>query len=81
METLQDVYDCYGKENLICLDLLRQIIFYTSRGVQPVFVCESEKASRKGQLVCWFLKQETKWVYQKWLENRPVKETRTGRST
>lgn len=72
LETLQDVFKCYGKDNLICLDLLKQIIFYTSKGVQPVFVCESEKDTRKGQLVCWFLKSETQWVYQKWKENRPV---------
>lgn len=71
LETIQDVFDCYGKENLICLDLLKQIIFYTSKGIQPVFVCESEKESRKGQLVCWFLKSETQWAYQKWKENRP----------
>lgn len=72
LETLQDVFDCYGKDNLICLDLLKQIIFYTKLGIQPVFTCESEKESRKGQLVCWFLKSETQWVYQKWKENRPV---------
>ena len=72
LETLQDVFNCYGKDNLICLDLLKQIIFYTSKGVQPVFVCESEKEARKGQLVCWFLKSETQWVYQKWKENKQV---------
>lgn len=71
LKTLQDVFDCYGKDNLICLDLLKQIIFYAAKGVQPVFVCESEKESRKGQLVCWFLKSETQWVYRKWKENRP----------
>lgn len=70
IETIQDAFECYGKDNLICLDLLKQIIFYTSKGIQPVFVCESEKESRKGQLVCWFLKSETQWVYQKWKENR-----------
>lgn len=72
LETLQDVINCYGKDNLICLDLLKQIIFYTSKGVQPVYVCESEKETRKGQLVCWFLKSETQWVYKKWIENKPV---------
>ncbi len=73
LETIQDVFCCYGEENLVCLDLLKQIIFYTSKGVQPIFVCESEKEERKGQLVCWFLKSETQWVYQKWKENRPKK--------
>lgn len=72
LETLQDAFDCYGKENLVPIDLLKQIIFYTSKGVQPVFTCESEKEERKGQLVCWFLKSETQWVYKKWKENRPT---------
>ena len=71
LKTTQDLFTCYGKDNLICLDLLKQIIFYTSKGVQPLFVCESEKESRKGQIVCWFLKSETQWVYQKWRENKP----------
>ena len=72
LETLQDAFDCYGKENLVPIDLLKQIIFYTSKGIQPVFTCESEKEERKGQLVCWFLKSETQWVYKKWKENRPT---------
>lgn len=71
LETIQDAYECYGQENLVPIDLLKQIIFYTSRGVQPVFTCESEKEGKKGQLVCWFLKSETQWVYKKWKENRP----------
>lgn len=71
LETIDDVFACYGKDNLVCLDLLKQIIFYTGKGIQPVFVCESEKTGRKGQLVCWFLKSETQWVYEKWKENRP----------
>lgn len=74
LETLQDVFDCYGADNLVPIDLLKQVIFYTSRGVQPVFTCESEKENRKGQLVCWFLKTETQWVYKKWKENRPIKK-------
>ena len=72
LETLQDAFDCYGEKNLVPIDLIKQIIFYTSKGVQPVFTCESEKEDRKGQLVCWFLKSETQWVYKKWKENRPI---------
>lgn len=80
LETKQDVLDCYGENNLVPIDLIKQIIFYTSKGVQPVFTCESEKEGREGQLVCWFLKSETQWVYQKWKENRPTsrKETTTN---
>lgn len=72
LETIQDAFDCYGKDNLVPIDLIKQIIFYTSKGVQPVFTYESEKEERKGQLVCWFLKSETQWVYKKWKENRPI---------
>ena len=76
LETKKDVMDCYGEENLVPIDHIKQIIFYTSRGVQPVFTCESEKKGQKGRLVCWFLKSEIRWVYEKWRENRP---TETGR--
>ena len=47
LETKQDVMDCYGEKNLVPIDLIKQIIFYTSRGVQPVFTCESEKEDKK----------------------------------
>ena len=76
LETKKDVMDCYGEENLVPIDHIRQIIFYTSRGVQPVFTCESEKRDRKGRLVCWFLKSEIRWVYEKCRENRPVGDKR-----
>lgn len=72
LETVQDVFDCYGKDNLVPIDFLKQIIFYTSKGIQPVFTYESEKEDRKGQLVCWFLKSETQWAYKKWKGNRPA---------
>ena len=71
LTTLQEAYDCYGEDNLVGIDLLRQIIFYISRGIQPVYTSESEKPDKKGQLVCWFLKSETQWVYRKWKQNRP----------
>ncbi len=80
LETKKDVMDCYGEENLVPIDLIKQIIFYTSRGVQPVFTCKSEKEDKKGRLVCWFLKSETRWVYKKWKENRPVGDKRVTES-
>ena len=72
LETKQDMLDCYGEANLVPIGLIKQIIFYTSRGVQPVFMCESEKEDKKGRLVCWFLKSKTQWVNKKWKENRPI---------
>lgn len=73
LSTLDDVFDCYGKDNVVCVDLLKQICFYTKNGIQPIYTCESEKENRKGQIVCWFLKSETQWVYKVWNKNRPQK--------
>lgn len=70
-KTLEEAKDCYGEDNLVPIDLIKQIIFYTQRGIQPVYICESERDDRKGKLVAWFLNSETQWVYKKWLENRP----------
>ena len=69
-ETLEDAIDCYGRENLIAIDCLRQIIFYTIHGCQPKFIWENEKSP--GKLTCWYLKNETSYVYKKWLDHRPV---------
>lgn len=70
-ETLDDAKKCYGKENLIPIDMILQIIFYSKLGCQPVYICESELENKKGKLTCWYLKSETQYVYKKWLENRP----------
>lgn len=70
-KSLEDVFDCYGKENLVAIDCIKQIIFYAQHGCQPKFVYEKE--SEPGKLTCWFLKRETNYVYQKWIENKPQK--------
>lgn len=70
-KTLEEAKECYGEDSLIPIDFIKQIIFYTQRGVQPVYICESEKDDKKGKLVAWFLNSETQWVYKKWIENRP----------
>lgn len=67
-KTLDEVFDCYGRENLVAIDCIKQIIFYTHNGCQPKFVFEKEGAS--GKLTAWFLKNETNYVYKKWLEKR-----------
>ena len=41
-DTLDDAIECYGRENLIAIDCIKQIIFYTSHGCQPKFVFENE---------------------------------------
>lgn len=70
-KTLDEVFECYGRENLIAIDCIKQIIFYTRQGCQPRFVWENE--DKPGKITAWFLKYETKFVYNKWMENRPSK--------
>ena len=69
-KTLDEVFECYGRENLIAIDCIKQIIFYTRHGCQPKFVSENEL--RKGRITCWFLKNETNFVYKKWIDNKPM---------
>ena len=68
-ESLNEAIDCYGRENLIAIDNIKQIIFYTSYGRQPKFIYENEV--KPGRISAWFLKDETNWVYKKWLNNKP----------
>lgn len=66
---LEEVFECYGRENLVAIDNIKQIITYTMYGCQPKFVYENEK--KPGKLTCWFLKNETHYVYMKWMNSRP----------
>lgn len=71
--SLEEVFECYGRSNLIPIDNLEQIIFYTSHGCQPKFIYENE--IKPGKLSCWFQKDETSFVYKKWL----AKKTKEGK--
>lgn len=70
--TLDEAIECYGRNNLIPIDNLKQIIFYTQLGLQPKCVFETE--GKPGRITAWFHKGETQYAYQQWKENRPVKE-------
>lgn len=67
--SLQECISCYGRKNLIPIDRISQIIFYTAHGCQPKYICENEL--KPGKLSAWFLKSETNYIYQKWMENKP----------
>lgn len=71
-KSLEEVIECYGRDNIIAIDCIKQVIFYTKFGCQPKFICENEV--KQGKITCWFLKSETTYVYQRWLENRPSKD-------
>lgn len=66
-KSLDEAIDCYGRENLVAIDCIKQIIFYTRHGCQPKFVWEKE--TKPGQITAWFLKNETNYVYKKWMAN------------
>lgn len=71
-ENLQEVYECYDKENIIAVTNIAQIIFYTSKyKLQPKWIDES--LENKGRIVCYFHKGETKKAYFEWTKNRPIK--------
>lgn len=67
--TLDEVIDCYGRENLVAIDNIKQLIFYTAHGCQPKFLYENEL--KPGKIAAWFLKSETNFVYRKWMNSRP----------
>lgn len=71
-KSLDDCIKCYGRENLIAIDTLPQIIFYTARGVQPKYVTENQV--KQGKISCWFLKNETSFIYKLWQESHPKKK-------
>jgi len=66
--TLEECFECYGRENLIPIMNLEQAIFYTANGCQPKYVCESEV--KLGKVTFWFHKEETNFVYRRWLKNK-----------
>ena len=70
--SLDEVIECYGRGNIIAIDNIKQIIFYTRHGCQPKFVCENE--IKPGKITLWFLKSETNFVYKKWLDSAPLKD-------
>ena len=67
--SLEEVFDCYGRGNLVAIDNIKQIIFYTSHGCQPKYICENEV--KKNRITAWFHKDETRFIYKKWMENAP----------
>lgn len=67
--SLDEAIEYYGRENLIAIDNIKQIIYYTSHGFQPKFVFENQ--TRPGKISAWFLKSETNRIYKKWIENAP----------
>ena len=71
-ENLEEAIECYGRENLIPIDNIKQLLFYTKHGCQPKFVFENEL--KPGKITAWFLKDETRFIYKKWCETAPSRD-------
>ena len=72
-ESLEAAISCYGRDSLIPIDNLSQIIFYTAHGCQPKFVFENEL--KPGKLTAWFHRGESADIYQEWLKNGKRRKT------
>lgn len=66
--SLEEKINEYGKENLIPISFIKQILFYAKCGCQPVFIWEKE--NQKGRIICWYLKQDTIYAKKKWDETK-----------
>lgn len=69
--TLEEVFEYYGRGNLVAVGNIKQIIHYTTNGCQPEFVYENQVEN--GKITAWFSKEKTKEVYKTWMNNRPKK--------
>lgn len=70
--TLEEAIDCYGRDNLVPIDFIKQQLFFAKCGVQPKFIWEKE--GQKGKLTAWYLKCETTYAFEKWNETKPNKQ-------
>ena len=68
-KSLEEAITCYGRENLIPIDNLKQAIFYVQNGCQPRFIWEKE--GQEGRVTFWFLKTETSYIYRQWMRTKP----------
>lgn len=49
--TLEEVFEYYGRGNLVAVGNIKQIIHYTTNGCQPEFVFESRSRQRENYSV------------------------------
>ena len=70
-DSLEEAIECYGRDNLVPIDNIKQLIFYAKHGCQPRFIWEKEGSQSK--ITGWYLKSETNYVYRKWIESNPNK--------
>lgn len=67
-KTLEDVKQIYKEEDLVKIVNLKQILFYSKNGIQPVFIDEGFS----NKIVCYYVKDHTHDVFFKWKNNKPA---------
>ena len=72
VKTLEDAFNCYGRDNLVPITFLKQVKFYLQSEVQPVLVYPKE--GDETRLTYWFLKAETQYVKKQWDATKPQKD-------
>lgn len=68
-DSLDEVIEAFGKDQIIPITCMKQVIFYISHFcIQPIWICPSE--TNKGKMAYYFIKAETKKPYEAWEEAR-----------
>ena len=72
-DSLEEVFEAFGKDGVIPITCMQQIIFYLSNyNIQPVWTVPSE--TNEGKLAFYFIKAETKRPYEAWQKRKVEKE-------
>jgi hypothetical protein len=66
-KTPNEVMEHYGRNNIISLVNLQQILTYADWGVQPIFIYRSEFDKK---LVAYYIQSDTDEVWMRWRNNR-----------
>lgn len=61
--SLEEAIDCYGRENLVPITKISQVIDFVKEGCQPRFIWEKEGSV--GIVTYWYLKSEFLYVRKK----------------
>lgn len=69
-KTFEDVVKVYGKENLVKVVNIRQIVTYAKMKCQPVWIDEGYE----GKLVAFFYKPESSLAWEYWKSNKPIQK-------
>lgn len=69
LKTPNEVIKHYGKENIVSIVNIAQILFYADENVQPVLIYRSEFDKK---LVAYYLMEDTENAWRKWRRNKPV---------